>query len=106
MRFTFTEGDLTGKGFYELNPFPGCNQLVISNHAFIYPKFRGKGLGTIAHKERLKKAKELGYDCLLCTCKSSNTVQLKILAKNGWTKIWSFRNNETDSDVEIWIFQL
>ena len=48
-------------GFYELNPFPGSNQIVVSNHAFIYGPWRGQGKGIQQHKERLAKAKELGY---------------------------------------------
>ena len=29
-------------GYGELNNFPGCNQLTVSNHAFIYHKDRIK----------------------------------------------------------------
>ena len=58
-------------GFYELNPFPGSNQVVVSNHAFIFPKFRGKGFGKIQHMERLIKARELGYDLIVCTVRAT-----------------------------------
>jgi hypothetical protein len=53
--------DERGTGFYELNPFPGCNQIVVSNHAFIYPAYRnggwdGKKYGQLQHKERLRNS--------------------------------------------------
>lgn len=89
-------------GFYELNPFPGCNQLTVSNHAFIAPEFRGKGLGDIQHKQRLHTAKVLGYDYMICTVNSENEVEKKILVKNNWVRLDTFRNSETGNNVEIW----
>lgn len=93
-------------GFYELNPFPGCNQIVVSNHAFIYPKYRGKGLGQSQHQQRLAKAKELGYNLILCTVNKSNAAELHILDKNGWLPVERFTNTETGNDVAIWSRQL
>ena len=59
-------------GYCELNSFPGCNQIVVSNHAFIYPEKRGKGLGSKNHKLRVERAKFLGYDYFICTVKADN----------------------------------
>lgn len=89
-------------GFYELNKFPGCNQIVVSNHAFIYEHMRGKGLGQLQHGERLDKAQELGYDYMLATAVSTNEVEKHILAKNGWKKLDEFRSTETGRVVELW----
>lgn len=89
-------------GFYELNPFPGCNQLVVSNHAHIYPWFRGKGHGQKQHLERLAKARELGYNKIICTVNSENAAEIHILNKNHWTKHGDFVNKETGGLVEIW----
>lgn len=94
------------KGFYELNPFPGCNQLVVSGHVSINRELRGKGFGNTQHLERLLRAKELGYDCIICTVKEDNVVEKHILTKNGWTKGFSFLNKETGHQVEIWAKQL
>lgn len=82
-------------GFYELNPFPGCNQIVVSNPAFIYPKYRGKGFGQKQHQERLDKAKELGYDMIMCTVNHTNCAELHILHKFGWDSGGSLFNHET-----------
>lgn len=89
-------------GFFELNPFPGCNQIVISNHSLVYKDKRGRGLGTKEHKDRLQKIKFLGYDYVICTVKGSNTSQLHILQNNGWKQLDSFINNETENVVFIY----
>jgi RimJ/RimL family protein N-acetyltransferase len=90
-------------GFYELNPFPGSNQIVVSNHAFIYAQYRGKGIGQMQHSQRLAKAKELGYDTIICTVRADNAVEKHILKKNHWACTFSFRSTETGQDLEIWM---
>lgn len=89
-------------GFYELNPFPGCNQIVISNHSFVYPEHRGKGIGTKAHANRLAEIKRLGYSYVICTVKKNNLPQLKILAKFNWKELDFFFNMETGNDVVLY----
>lgn len=98
--------DNSHTGFYELNSFPGCNQLVVSNHAFIFPGYRGRGFGNLQHKERLEKAKELGYNCIICTVKANNLPEKKILMKNNWKMVFQFINKETNNDIEIWALTL
>lgn len=90
-------------GYYELNPFPGCNQLVVSNHAFIWKDKRGQGLGKKQHEARLAKARELGYNAIICTVRVTNTVEKAILTKYGWTKVHEFLNTESDVTIEIWL---
>jgi hypothetical protein len=93
-------------GFYELNPFPGCNQLVVSNHAFIFDVHRGEGRGTKEHYRRLLKARNLGYDAIICTVKSDNIAQIKILKKHEWTKCFEFANEETGNTIQVWMKDL
>lgn len=93
-------------GFYELNPFPGCNQVVVSNHVLIYPEYRGKGIGQIQHHERLQKARELGYNLMLCTVRAENMAEKHILKKMGWTQHTAFESNETGNNVELWSISL
>lgn len=89
-------------GWYELNPFPGSNQIVVSNHAFIYPKYRGTGKGKTQHEQRLMKARELGYDLIVCTVNSNNLIEKHILDKYGWSKGAEFRSTETNHLLEMW----
>lgn len=88
-------------GYCELNPFPGCNQIVISNHAFIYPDKRGKGLGNENHKLRVERARFMGYNYLLCTVKADNIAELAILKKNDFKELDEFLNTETGNKVKI-----
>lgn len=88
-------------GFYELNPFPGCNQIVVSNHSYVYPEKRGKGLGTRYNQLRLEKARLLGYDYIICTVVSTNIAQLKIMKSAGFKELDTFNNKETGNTVTI-----
>lgn len=88
-------------GFWELNPFPGNNQIVVSNHAFIYPEKRKQGKGTEKNKLRLTQAKFLGYDYILCTVIVTNEPQMKILIKNGFKELDEFDNKETGNKIKI-----
>lgn len=89
-------------GFWELNPFPGNNQIVVSNHAFIYKHKRGQGKGTEKNKLRLDQASILGYDYMLCTVISTNIPQIRILTKNGFTRLDEFDNKETGNHIYIY----
>lgn len=89
-------------GFYELNPFPGCNQIVVSNHSLVYKHKRGNGIGSKEHTDRLAKIKFLGYDYVICTVKSDNAPQRHILEKNEWRQLDSFTNSETGNLVFLY----
>lgn len=86
-------------GFYELNPFPGSNQIVVSNHAFIYPQFRNNGYGKQAAEERIEKARDLGFDYMLCTVRADNPAQLKIIRGLGWKELDRFTSTETGNEI-------
>jgi hypothetical protein len=94
-------GDGDG-GFWELNSFPGCNQIVVSGHAFIPESQRGQGRGDANHKKRLAQMRGFGYDYAMCTVKDGNVAQKAILAKNGWKELDWFYNNETGHGVTIY----
>ena len=90
----------TDYGFYELNPFPGSNQIVVKNHALIYEK--GQGHGKTQHRESNEKAEELGYDYMLCTGREDNLPQISILKAHGWNFFDSFMSSETGHVVQIY----
>lgn len=82
-------------GYCELNPFPGNSQIVVSNHAFIYPEKRGKGKGHDNHKLRVERATFMGYDYVICTVKSDNLIERAILNRNGFKALDEFLNTST-----------
>jgi hypothetical protein len=88
-------------GFCELNSFPCMSQIVVSNHAFIYPEKRGIGKGTANHKLRTVRAKFMGYDYMMCTVVATNIPQLKIVANEGFKELDEFYNRETCNTVKI-----
>lgn len=93
-------------GFCDLNEFPGCSQLLVSNHAFIFNVHKGTGKGSHNHRLRLKRARELGYNAICCTVRAENAVQKHILEKHKWTKVFSFDNDVTGHEIELWVKDL
>ena len=87
-------------GSFQLTDLPGCSQVCVSHGAFV--RERGKGHGSIDHKQHLKLAKQLGYNYILCTVEVSNDVQRLILRKNRWRFITEFYSNKTQHYVELW----
>lgn len=88
-------------GYYEFNQFPGCAQLIVSNHAFITKDQRGKGFGQKQQLAKLEFAAQLGYNCIICTVKQSNVAEKRILSKNGWKHVHTFFNTESNCPIEI-----
>jgi hypothetical protein len=88
-------------GYCELNPFPGCSQIVVLNHAFIYPEKRRQGKGSVNHKLRVERAKFMGFNYLICTVKANNTAELAILNKNKFKELDQFLNTESGNLVKI-----
>ena len=99
-KMQFPEG-IDPIGHYELNHFPGCNQIVISNHSCIYPEHRGFGHGSELAKEKIYTAEQEGFDYMIATVVSTNTAQLAIMEKNNWTRLDSFFNRESGNEVFI-----
>lgn len=80
--------------------------MVVSNHAYIYPDKRGRGLGTENHRLRVERAKELGYDAIVCTVRVGNVPEEKILENFGWKKAFEFTNKVTGNRVGLWALAL
>lgn len=89
-------------GHFDLDPFPGCHFVGISHALEIKPEYRNKGYGTQAHKDRLDIARSLGYQILLCTIRSTNKAQVKILRKYGWKIVKEFSNIRANRSVTLY----
>lgn len=87
----------------EIDSLPGCTQIAVSHSVFLPVHHRGDGLGTEANKMRQRIAfEELGYDMMMCTIDSENKVQQRILTKNRWMCLTSFKSRKTGHIVEVW----
>lgn len=86
---------------FALHPMPGCCGICVSTAAYVNFPYRNRGIGTLLNLFRMERAKELGYSLLLCTDIAINTPQVRVLEKNGWQKVFKFRNARTGNDVNI-----
>ena len=91
---------------YHLSPMPGCPIVGILHGTILFPEFRHKGIGTIAHAARLDAAKKKGYHTLLCTTKVDNTAETRILDKFKWKRVREFYNPCTGNTVILWMKHL
>jgi GNAT superfamily N-acetyltransferase len=120
---TAAEGQHNGSGFYQVRAFagelllktvagwrmkemPGCCGICIATGAYVMPDFRGKGIGGVLNKLRIKIATELKYGLLLCTDRVENEPQQKILTKNGWSEIKRFLNPKTHNEIGVHCIKL
>jgi RimJ/RimL family protein N-acetyltransferase len=84
-------------GEFELTIMPGNRRVLISQHAMIYPEFRGKGHGQTYLRLREEIAQAAGCNLLLATVREDNLVQVHILEKAGWR-----RYNQRSTGVSLW----
>jgi len=89
-------------GAGEVDNLPGCTQVAVNHSFFIYPKYRGKGIGSKNHEARLKRLAEMGYDYVICTVNTKNSAQVKILVKHGWSKLSMFTSSKTENSVAVY----
>lgn len=90
----------------EIDNLPGCSQVAVFHSAFVHPDFRGKGVGKLAHYDRVETAKGLGYNAAICTCSMSNTAQVKILKEAHWKVVHKFTSDKTGNIVGLWVRSL
>ena len=90
----------------EITTLPGNSQIAVSHSVYLPPQLRGKGWGRKAHDARLKEAKRLGYQLLLCTVVVDNEPQIKLLREFGWSLCAGFCSKKTGNDVQLWSYHL
>lgn len=94
-------GSMVRAAEWTLAGMPGCCGMVVSTAASVFSDFRKKGLGTFLNLVRVDIAKRMEYGALMCTDIEKNTPQRKILEKNEWKEIYSFRNPRTNNTVIV-----
>lgn len=91
---------------WELQSMPHCCGICVSTNSMVNWILRKKGLGTVLNSLRIHLAKSLGYTLLLCTDRAGNVAQRKILARNGWSDVYTFVNDFTANKICISVLLL
>ncbi len=90
---------------FKLSGLNGCNEICVSSDSYVDPKYRNKGVATRLNSFRKEFAIAAGFSILLCTDRSDNIEQRKLLKRNCWKDIYSFKNKD-GNEVNISIFNL
>lgn len=67
---------------------------------FISPEYQGKGYGTQALAQGLKKAHLKGIDLVFVTCYADNLASKRVIEKNGG----QLCSTSTDTELKFWIY--
>lgn len=90
---------------FTLTPMPHCCGVLISSGARTSAAWAAKGIGALMNEFRTKVATELGYSLMICTDRTGNAPQEKILTKNNWQEIHQFHNRRSGNDVKIHVVE-
>jgi hypothetical protein len=91
---------------FRIRQLPGCCGVGVSTGVEVREQYRNKGVSTLMNKFRQEYAKLLSYGVLMCTDVETNIAQQKVLEKNKWKKLHSFRNPKTSNQVAIHLIDL
>lgn len=72
--------------YSRISQLPGNLRTIVFHDVVTYSP--GRGLGSMAHQNRLWRARENFPNAKtdICTVRDDNAPQIKILQKNGWSK--------------------
>lgn len=105
MRYAYKDTANGNQVISTLSSLEGCDQVCVSHSTFLIGD-KGKGSGSKAHRDRINKMLELGYDSAICTVVASNEAQNKIMDKFGWVKVHSFKSSKTGNTVQVYVLDL
>jgi len=86
---------------FSLLKMPGCCGILVSTGSSVNYRYARMGVGTLLNAFRKEAAKLLGYTVLFCTDVTANEAQTKILNKNGWKSVHTFKNKRTLNEVAL-----
>lgn len=67
-------------------PMPGCHKIAIFHRVSTEGRLRHKGVGGELLRLRILAAEAIGYRIILCTTRSTNAAEIKLLEINGFVK--------------------
>jgi predicted acetyltransferase len=69
----------------------------------IHPEFRGKGYGHKLKESQMKTLSDMGVRFAICTIKTTNLAQRRILTKAGWVQASKpFISPGSGKATEVW----
>lgn len=87
---------------FNFGGFRHCCGLVISSNAGTSSKFQHKGVGTFMNEMRVRLANQSGYGSIIGSV-VDGTYSDKIMIKNKWNKLYSFKNPRTRNLVNVYM---
>lgn len=91
---------------FNISAFPGCCGIAILHNMHIELKLQRKGLATLFNNFAIDIATAAGFGVLICTDVANHIPVEKILAKNNWNEITTFKNPRTANEVRISMIEL
>jgi len=88
---------------FTISAMPGCCGIAVSNGVKMEEWCRNRGFGKALHKIRMYIIKRMGYSCVICTDITGNIPQERILYKNNWVRVNSFKNSRTGNNVSVFV---
>jgi len=86
-------------GLAYMTEIPGTAFCYHISHSNVVPTHRGKGLGSLYHRERLDHIETLGATLATCVVNKNNVAEIKILQRNGWKFLHEFPDKEREETL-------
>ena len=92
-----------GKAVAEVTTLAGNSSVAIIHASNVARSARGNGVGAAAHLERLERLRdEFLYDVVVSTVDESNTAQVRIMTRNGWTRAVTWTASRSGNQISLW----
>lgn len=91
---------------FALMELPGCNAILYSYHSQVDSWYQRKGIGHLLNLFRIDLATYLGYTAVICTVRTDNVAQRKLLATNAWEDIFTFINKRSSVELAVSVIKL
>jgi GNAT superfamily N-acetyltransferase len=86
-----------------LSTMPGCGAVLISHDTYVYPEFRGQGLGSLMQDLKVKYAQILRVSKLIATVREDNRIEVGVLRGRGWVPNREpFPNRRSGNRIRMW----
>lgn len=93
----------TDHGQYSVLPMPNQPAVALCYGFQVHPEHRGKGYGHALKAHQMKTLADLGVSFAICTIKTNNLAQRRILTKAGWVQSSkAFTSSASGKSTEVW----